>query len=164
MLPAREDADRDARLAALFSQFVHNAHNTGKDLIIMPYLEGAEVSVDALRTASGLIMVPRFKPGGRHEFTRYDETILSLCSTLLEHIRLDAPCNIQFKYREGVPYLLEINTRMSGGVQYAALAAGVNIPNIAVNHALGVEKPWRIDIREVHLSYIESPVVLPGAF
>jgi biotin carboxylase len=153
IIPA--NADR-ARLAALFAEF-----SCSVPLMVLPYLDGAEVSVDVLRTASGAIMVPRFKPGGRHEYTRYDETILSLCSTLLERIALDAPCNIQFKYRGGVPYLLEINTRMSGGVQYAALAAGVNIPNIAVNQLLGVEKAWRVNRREVHLSYIETPVILP---
>jgi predicted ATP-grasp superfamily ATP-dependent carboligase len=132
----------------------------GAALLVMPYLDGVEVSVDVLRTASGLVMLPRYKPGGRHEWMRYDAEILSLCEALMARIPLSVPCNIQFKHHTGHPYLLEINTRMSGGIQLAALASEVNIPNIAINQLLDVEKTWRINRREVDLSYIETPLIL----
>lgn len=55
---------------------------------------------------------------------------------------LECPCNIQFKYLDDIPYFLEINTRMSGGIQMSCLASGVNIPNLAINKLLGRKKDW----------------------
>jgi hypothetical protein len=150
----------EAYMDALFGEAASRAQ---EPIIVMPHLDGEEVSVDALKTRQGFILLPRFKPGGRHEYMKYDAEILSLCEAILERISLSMPCNIQFKYHDGRPYLLEINTRMSGGVQLTALASGINIPNIACNKLLGVEKKWHLEKREVSLSYIETPLVLRGS-
>lgn len=129
-------------------------------VIVMPYLPDEEISVDCLMTATGLIAIPRVKDATRIEKIRYDERILSHCRDLYEKIPLEHPCNIQFKYREGVPYILEVNTRMSGGVQMACVASGINIPNIAVNQLLGISKPWE-DLRlERDVCHVEYPIVL----
>lgn len=114
-------------------------------LMLMPYLPDEELSVDCLRTDSGIIMVPRIKYSGRLESIGYDEGILATCQSFYDQIGIEGPCNIQFKYLHGIPYFLEVNTRMSGGVHMSCNAAGVNIPNIAVNRLLGIEKPWKID-------------------
>ena len=73
---------------------------------------------------------------------------------------MECPCNIQFKYLDGVPYFLEVNTRMSGGVQMACLASGVNIPDLAVNKLLGIDKDWEVCMEEKYVSHVELPVVL----
>ena len=39
--------------------------------------------------------------------------------------------------RKGKLYLLEINSRMSGGLQLSCKATGINIPSIAINQLLG---------------------------
>ena len=83
-----------------------------------------------------------------------------MCKDIYEQIPLANPCNIQFKYLEGIPYLLEINTRMSGGVQMACAASGVNIPAIAVNKLLGVNMPWINKQEEKRVTFVEVPVVL----
>lgn len=128
-------------------------------MIVMPYLPDDEVSVDCLNTASGLIMIPRIKGTTRTEQVVYPEDILNMCRAFHSRFPLDAPFNIQFKYLRGVPYFLEVNTRMSGGVQLACAASGVNIPYIAVSRLLGKELPWSIDKKEKYVTHVETPVI-----
>ncbi len=129
-------------------------------LIVMPYLSGVEVSVDCLSTASGLIMIPRIKDTSRAERIVYQEDILQMCRDFWQACPLKCPFNIQFKYLDGVPYFLEVNTRMSGGVQLACAAEHINILDIAVGQLLGVEQPWQISRTEKVISYVEKPLVL----
>ena len=56
--------------------------------------------------------------------------------------------------------MLEINTRMSGGLQMACLAADINIPNIALNKLLGKDVSWEQDRSERVVSYIEIPQMI----
>ena len=133
---------------------------TTQPIMVMPFLPDDEVSVDCLMTSSGLIAVPRVKDPTRIEHIRYDEDILGMCRRFFEKFPLENPCNIQFKYLDGVPYLLEVNTRMSGGVQMSCLASGVNIPNIAVNKLLGIDRKWSCNMAEKDVTYVEIPVVL----
>ncbi len=144
----------EAAVAAL------SERETFAPLMVMPYLPDEEVSVDCLRTPSGIIAVPRIKGATRIEKVRYDDSILEVCYDLLDKIPLEQPCNIQFKYLDGVPYLLEVNTRMSGGVQMSCIASGVNIPSIAVNKLLGVEIPWTDSKTDHDVTFIETPMVL----
>ena len=130
------------------------------ELIVMPYLSGLEISVDSLMTEDGVIMLPRFKTWTRSEIVRFDPYIISVCEKFFEKYGLECPCNIQFKLLGDTPYFLEVNTRMSGGVQKGVLATGVNLPNIAVNKLLGIRKPWNIDMTEKKVSFIETPVIV----
>lgn len=129
-------------------------------IIVMPYLPGEEVSVDCLKTRSGVIMLPRVKDFTKVERVKYDKEILDICDDFYRKIGLEHPCNIQFKYREGVPYFLEVNTRMSGGIQMACLASGINIPNIAVNNMLGIDKAWENLYEEKCVSHVEMPIIV----
>ena len=133
---------------------------TFSPVMIMPLLPDEEISVDCLSTTSGLIAIPRLKDATRVEKVFYDKDILKMCKDIYEQIPLANPCNIQFKYLEGIPYLLEINTRMSGGVQMACAASGVNIPAIAVNKLLGVDMPWVNKQEEKIVTFVEVPIVL----
>ncbi len=144
----------DAAVAALSEKDVFSP------IMLMPYLPNEEISVDCLKTNSGIIMVPRVKGATRVEKISYDTDILTTCQQFFEHIPLEMPCNIQFKYLEGVPYMLEVNTRMSGGVQMACLGSGINIPNIAVNKLLGIEKQWSNNYEEKRVSHIEISVII----
>ncbi len=130
------------------------------DLMVMPYLPGNEISVDCLQTGSGLIAIPRIKGAARHERVAYPPEILRMTRRIMEQTRLKYPCNIQFKYKDDIPYLLEINTRMSGGLQMGCLAAQVNIPNIALNKMFGRDIGWTMDRTEKTVSYIEMPQII----
>jgi biotin carboxylase len=67
---------------------------------------------------------------------------------------------IQFKLKGDIPYLLEINTRMSGGLQMTCEAENINIPNIALNKLLGKEIDWNLEAKERVVSYIEIPQII----
>ena len=129
-------------------------------IMVMPFLPDDEVSVDCLMTEDGLIAIPRVKDFTRIEKIRYDEEIMSTCRLFYEKYPLEHPCNIQFKYLDGIPYLLEVNTRMSGGVQMSCAASGVNIPQIAVNKLLGSRQDWENNMQERSVTHVEIPVVL----
>ena len=90
----------------------------------------------------------------------FSPLILERTQEVYDAIQLECPCNIQFKYLKGIPYFLEVNTRMSGGVQMACMAGKVNIPSIAVNKLLGVEKDWKINKEEQYVTHVEVPVIL----
>lgn len=158
-------------LAALFKK--QNTRMTHRDihkalaekeefppLMVMPNLNDEEVSVDCLKTSNGLIMLPRIKDATRVERLVFDEDILAKTQEVYDAIQLECPCNIQFKYLNGKPYFLEVNTRMSGGVQMACLAGNVNIPSIAVNKLLGIDKEWEICREERCVTHVETPVLL----
>lgn len=129
-------------------------------LMVMPYLPDEEVSVDCLNTAAGLIAIPRVKDYSRIERIEYDPEILDTCKAVLRAFPLECPCNIQFKTLNGVRYLLEVNTRMSGGIHMACEATGVNIPDIAVNKLMGNQKSWNLERKPCSVSHVEMPVVL----
>lgn len=133
---------------------------TFSPVMVMPFLPDDEVSVDCLMTPNGLIAIPRIKDATRIEKIRYNEEILSTCRLFFEKFPLDKPCNVQFKYLNGIPYLLEVNTRMSGGVQMSCVASGVNIPNIAVNKLLGIDRNWKNNMLEKDVTHVEIPIVL----
>lgn len=133
---------------------------TTDPIMLMPYLPGHEISVDCFKTESGVIMLPRDKGVTRVERLVYDEKILEICRDFYDKVGLEWPCNIQFKYLDDIPYFLEVNTRMSGGIQMSCLAAGVNIPNLAVNKILGIHKEWNIQKESKSVSYVEMPMLV----
>ena len=119
-------------------------------IMIMPFLPDDEISVDCLETGQGLITLPRVKGRYNYETLSYDDDILELCKIFQSKAKLKCPYNIQFKYLNKVPYFLEVNTRMSGGIHMACHASGVNIPQIALNKLLGEESEW-VDKRETKI-------------
>lgn len=129
-------------------------------IIVMPFLPGDEVSVDCLKTDSGIVMLPRVKDATRVEKIKYDSKILEMCEDFYAKIGLECPCNIQFKYLDDIPFFLEVNTRMSGGIQMSCLASGVNIPNLAVNKLLGRKKEWNNSKEEKCISHVEVPMIV----
>ncbi len=130
------------------------------DLMVMPFLDGFEVSVDCLKTSSGIIAIPRIKSDSRHEYIKFDENIISMAKEAVKKAGLEYPCNVQFRYSSDTLYLLEINTRMSGGLQMSCLAANVNVPNIALNKLLGNDIEWKMDKTDRIVSYIEIPQIV----
>ena len=129
-------------------------------VMVMPFLSGDEVSVDCLNTDRGLIMLPRIKGYEKHEVLRYDDEIIALCEKFQEQAGLQCPYNIQFKYLDGIPYFLEVNTRMSGGVQMGCFASGINLPQIALKKLLGESADWRMSRETKIVAQILQPVTI----
>lgn len=129
-------------------------------IMVMPFLNGDEISIDCLNTPQGLIMLPRVKDNSKVEKLKYSKEILDITMDFQQKICLECPYNIQFKYLNGTPYFLEVNTRMSGGIHMACAGSGVNIPNIAVNKLLGKNVEWENRYEEKNLAQALIPVIV----
>jgi len=108
------------------------------DLLVMPYLNGPEVSVDCLADQDGrpLAAVGRTKQGRRRSFT-VDPCYLEPARRLVEQFGVGHLSNIQFRHEpDGRPVVLDINTRPSGGLHQLRLC-GLNLPAAALELALG---------------------------
>ncbi len=125
--------------AAQFSKALKQAQEAGfsiNALLVMPYLNNPEISVDVL-TDNGrtLVAVPRSKVG-RDRFLSAPDAVLDATRLLVAEFNLSGLANVQFRQWDDKAVLLEINTRPSGGLYQTALA-GVNMPWAAVKLALG---------------------------
>lgn len=129
-------------------------------IIIMPFLPDEETSVDCLNTEQGLIALPRVKGYEKYETLRYDDEIMRLCKSFQDKTGLSWPYNIQFKYLNGIPYFLEVNTRMSGGVHMSCFASGVNIPQIALKKLLGNTVEWNNSFETKRIAQVLNPVTI----
>ena len=130
-------------------------------MMVMPYLSGREISVDCLTTAQGNIIVPRFKTNHRYSEIKFDAAIINVAEKILSLMKFDVPLNIQFRTDGEKLFLLEINPRMSGGLQLSCLAAGINIPDLAINQLLGLSKPWTLPEKNFcRVANIETPIIL----
>lgn len=110
-------------------------------ILLMPYLSGVEISVDCVATANGNLIIPRYKTSKRYSEIISSKRIISMCDKIVHELNtnndMNMLMNIQFKMENDKPYLLEINPRMSGGLQLSCKAIGINLPHIALNELLG---------------------------
>lgn len=131
-----------------------------KPLIVMPYLEGPEVSVDCYLSKQGNIVIPRFKESKRVQRIKHDKTLMEMATKVSDALMLKYPCNIQFRYLNGYPVLLEANARISGGI-HITNHCGINIIKCCLMDILGIEYTLK-DFRDIVISQVETPVVLEG--
>ena len=143
------------------AQSILQGYDFSIPMLVMPYLDGPEISVDCLRTSQGNIAIPRYKTNTRYSVVRFDAQIMSLSNRILDILDLNAPLNLQFRLHQGKTFLLEINPRMSGGLQLSCLATGINLPAIALQQLLGKDLPWSYpDLEEQRVAHIETPICL----
>lgn len=102
------------------------------EFLVMPYLEGPEVSVDCLSAPGGrpLAAIARSKEG-RYRLLLDDPGMTAIARRLVEHFGLAYLSNVQLRHRAGRPVLLEANPRASAGIFQTAFT-GVNLPWAAV--------------------------------
>lgn len=145
----RARADLDAYCRAL------DATEDVPPLLVMPYLDGPEVSVDALATPAGEPLAAigrRHGSDGRRRVLVDDEDARVVAEGLIRAHGVGYLSNTQVRYWRAPgddaarPYLLELNTRAAGGLFQTRLA-GVNLPWEAVRVALGE------DVRPMRPSY-----------
>ncbi|WP_327289776.1 ATP-grasp domain-containing protein [Streptomyces sp. NBC_01198] len=105
---------------------------TVPEFLVMPYLEGPEISVDCLSAPGGrtLAAVARSKEG-RYRLLLDDPEATGIARRLVAHFGLAYLSNVQLRHRAGRPVLLEANPRASAGIFQTAFT-GVNLPWAAV--------------------------------
>jgi len=105
-----------------------------RTMLLMEYLDGHEYSVDCVGDRGRLVAaVARRKLSGAGSGQLIDmrPDIIEASSKLASDHGLNGIFNVQFREAAGMPRLLEINPRMSGGIGMAC-AAGPNLPWIAL--------------------------------
>ena len=96
------------------------------------FLEDEEYSIDCLGNNGELVVgIPRRKIDRYRNNIEYHEELLDIARKLTKRYKLNMLYNIQVRYHKGEAYLIEINTRMAGGM-YKSCFAGVNLPYMAV--------------------------------
>ena len=114
------------------------------DLLVMEYLPGPEFSVYVLADKGQMLYcVPNLRERmvGVHTFEAStvpaDSGIRGICERIVGELGLSYNVNIQLKASEsGELKLVEINPRMGGSI-ILPVAAGINLPYMAVKMALG---------------------------
>jgi hypothetical protein len=107
-----------------------------KPQMVMEYLPGEERSVDCL-AANGVLLssVVRSKMPDGSRLLEDNPNLQEMVGRLTKALRLHGLFNVQFKDKNGTPFLLEINARMSGGISLSCLS-GVSLPYWAARVAL----------------------------
>ena len=117
-------------------------------LLVQEHLPGAEFSLDVLARADGRVVgvVPRERlkvdsgiaVTGR---TLHDDALEDFARQVAEAIGLTTVANVQVKQdAAGMPALLEVNPRFPGTMPLT-IAAGIDMPRLAIGEALGTPIP-----------------------
>lgn len=133
---------------------------TFQPIVVMPYLDGTEISADCLGVGNKFIAIPRQKLSNRVTHFEQDSRLYAICRELWRALGLTAPFNVQFRYNKDTLYILEVNTRLSGG-SWKAKYVGVDFMSLAIHNLIGDT----IEVPEMHfepkdLSNLEGVVEL----
>lgn len=130
-------------------------------MLVMPYMPGSECSVDMVCEAGKVVAwVGRRKQGVHQTFER-ESAAVALAIKAAEHFACDGIVNVQTRDdAHGVPHLLEINPRYSGGIGYTR-ATGVNLPGIFATRRLGLAEPLQAWVDGVRVKPITVAVPVP---
>jgi carbamoyl-phosphate synthase large subunit len=141
-----------------------------ESMIIQEHLPGEEFSVDVLAAGDGTVVaaVPRTRTrvdsgvsiAGR---TVHDDGLESTAAAVARAIGLQGVANVQLRRdSDGVPALLEVNPRFPGALPLT-IAAGVDMPSLVLDMALGGDVPMRIEFRDLaNVRFLEDVFVDPG--
>ncbi|GAB3387962.1 ATP-grasp domain-containing protein [Humibacter soli] len=166
--PRRGAGSRGVRVVA--DRQALDALGVDESLIVQEFLPGEEYSVDVLVDGEGNVAaaVPRTRArvdsgvsiAGR---TIRDEGLESAAAAAAKAIGLTGVANVQLRRDSaGVPALLEINPRFPGALPLT-IAAGVDMPSFALDLALGISIPRRLDFIEIaNVRYLEDVFLDPA--
>ncbi len=131
------------------------------NIMVMELLSGTEYSIDCVSTAEGelLAAIPRRKSTGRTYVLENKPELLDIASRIAQKLRIPYAFNIQVRYSNGVPKLLEINPRMSGGL-YITCLSGVNMPYLAVQALQGKSLSPPSPEFGIQAGYVEQPLLM----
>ena len=138
-----------------------NSYSFKIPLIVMPYMNEPEISVDCLLVENELITIPRYKLGGRVSKVSFNTEIIRITKTIEKQFQFEMPFNVQYRILDEKPMLLEINPRMSGGVQLSCKATGINIPRLALHKLLGQKLEWNYpSVSDIKVAHVETPIII----
>lgn len=139
-------------------------------LIIQEFMPGEEYSVDVIADSFGHVVaaVPRTRTrvdsgvsiAGR---TVHDRELEAVATEVAVAIRLVGVANVQLRRdMRGQPALLEVNPRF-GGAMPLTIAAGVDLPSLALDLALGTPLPQHVDFVDLaNVRFLEDVFLDPA--
>jgi carbamoyl-phosphate synthase large subunit len=166
--PRRGAGSRGVRLVA--DRAALEALGTDEALIIQEHLPGLEYSVDVIADNEGHVVaaVPRTRTrvdsgvsiAGR---TVHDVSLEQTAASVALAIGLTGVANVQLRIdSSGIPALLEVNPRFPGALPLT-IAAGVDMPSLALDLALGHAIPETIEFNEIaNVRYLEDVFLDPN--
>lgn len=127
------------------------------DMVVMQYLEGPERSVDCVARAGRLVAaVSRVKRSGYQEIESPEAPSMEFARIIAKRFVMDGIFNVQTRDHAGKSWLLEVNTRPSGGIGQA-MASGVNLPWWAIAPRLGLAHESEVPAPQVGLRVTVIP-------
>jgi carbamoyl-phosphate synthase large subunit len=165
--PRRGAGSRGVRLVP--DRAALTAMDPDETLIIQEHLPGDEFSVDVLADAEGNVVaaVPRTRTrvdsgvsiAGQ---TVHDAALEDTAAAVARAIGLRGVANVQLRRdSDGIPALLEVNPRFPGALPLT-IAAGVDMPSLVLDLALGVAIPAKLDFADLaNVRYLEDVFVPP---
>jgi carbamoyl-phosphate synthase large subunit len=139
-------------------------------LIAQELLPGDEYSVDVIANAGGHVVaaVPRTRTRvdsgvSIAGLTVRDAELEATATAVAQAIALTGVANVQLRRdRDGMPALLEVNPRFPGAMPLT-IAAGVDMPSLALDLALGLDLPDKVEFREIaNVRFLEDVFVDPA--
>ncbi len=112
------------------------ACDTFEPLVLMPYLPGPEYSVDILLSECDILSAVGRRKEGAIQYLENSGEAFELACACAKAMKADGLVNVQTRNNDqGVPVLLEINLRPSGGIGYTR-HSGINLPGLFASHKL----------------------------
>lgn len=138
-------------------------NNKLKPLMVMEYMDGPEISVDCYNSILyGFITIPRIKKRSRIKEIIADgelyEAVRNYCEQINDLLQCKNIFNIQFRWVNGELKLLEINTRISGGI-HLSYPIGVMLTEIMIAETTGMRVP-EFSMKDALVSQYETPVIV----
>jgi len=143
--PEYGSASRGVQLFNDMREFEESGLVESNSLCFQKYIQGTEFTVDAYVTQADEILAvsPRIRIetlGGESVVTKTvrDDRLVALSLNVLKKMDLRGPITLQFIREEssGIDYLMEINTRLGGGV-ICSIESGFDIPLVMLNEVCG---------------------------
>lgn len=157
--PFRCFANPDAREVS-FDAYLHlyKREPDRPSMLVMPYLAGTECSVDMVCEGGKVVAFVGRRKSGVHQTFERDTAAVHLALKAAEHFGCDGLVNVQTRDDDaGVPHLLEINPRYSGGIGYTR-ATGINLAGIFATRRLGFCEPAQTWLEGVRVKAITVAV------
>ncbi len=127
-------------------------------MLLMQTLEGAERSIDCVALEGQLIRAVIRKKGTDGQVIESRPDLLEAAEKIAKKYQLSGIFNFQTKDQGGVPHMLEINARASGGLRYS-MSAGINFPLLLLDAVTGRLDWDNLPIVQTGLTASEDKVV-----
>lgn len=134
-----------------------------RPMLVMRYAGGAERSIDCLGHQGELVraVMRRKQSGSSVQVLEDNPQATEIARRATAAYGLTGIYNVQTKDVGGVPHILEINPRASGGIQ-VAMTSGLNFPLWSVKLLMGLATPAEVPVPRTGLqvAQISAPVVV----